>query len=277
MRVDFRDLHHAPPRHLSHLMGLGVCQTGPIYGNLANGDPICIDENTGNEVDCSSPVCAAPTTSSSPASGGTSVLGPPPPANITLGCGADLETYIYQAAAGFIAMPSSFTAGFPGMTISEALTNVANSVCAESSAGSSFGCPPMACDAGTIASLVAKYAALAQPAVSQYQATGMYAPTPAGSAPYVPPVYNTSPSQKVRQLNLPVVQPPSSTATPPPPGVTPSGSQPVGASNTANSNSSNTSTTDWFTQQMISGIPNWGLLLAGGALVFLMVSMGGRK
>jgi len=264
MRVDFRNIHSTPAPTVPRLMGLfglGACQAGP-YGTLPDGTALCVDTTTGDEVACNDPVCgaSAPTTTEP-------ILGPAPPGEITAGCPGTLDSQLYEMAQQMIAMPSTCYESSDG-TIETAFSSAAASLCAESGATAAIaGCPPMTCDPASIATLVQQYTAAVTPSCQQFAQTGAWAPNPSSpTTPYTPP-YIASPAPIT---STPVT---SSLVTPP----ASAGTTNTGSSNT-NSSQTSTPTSDWFTEDsLISNVPNWLLLAGGAAVLFLAISMGGKR
>ena len=283
MRLDFRNLHHAPPPQFSHLMGLGdVCVSGP-YGSDANG-PLCLDQTTGSPVSCSDPRCAAGGGSSAaPASNTPGYIPENNPTFSTQQFGNSttttftLDSYLSQWASGITgqSLDSLANQGMNSVSaIISQLAAVAQQYCQVEAPS----------DCGNISAIVAKYAAMITSAYSNVAASQW---NPATFTAYATPTPSalSVPSIPTPQVPISAVTPPAGgiVVSPTPAAITsgaaaaPSAASSGSTSQTGSTNTSSTSasSTSFLTEDSISGIPNWALLAA--AAVALFIFAGGKR
>lgn len=200
----------------------------------------------------------------------------------TPGCPPDLGTVMDQWVQGVVSFPSSLAGADPG---SEALA-VAEQACVESSAGTPFGCPPMAgCDQ---MEAIAAAAALRVASSPRYQSVinyGAYAPPSTPTQVGTPPTATNPLVGRVNVQPTNAMQPPAAAAVLTPAAISNANVQqgsgtPIGPGGATPGPSPDGVTTTGTNTDITTFLQNnWILIALGvGALVFLpqLMKGGGR-
>jgi hypothetical protein len=273
MRMALRDAHHRPGPQLRGLLG-SLGQAGCEWINQANGDPYW-----GCYVDANGECCAQsgkPCTSSYVGCAGGPPAAPATSPSNTAGQNILAENEEFAAdpnlnSAAYLATQAAYTPGGVAPSAAADTLSELQTYCAQNYLNSQeFGdaIDSSTCENGDpLPSLIAQAAAVTPVSV----VTG-----PPASVPAAQPAAPQS-----SQTTVPAAQPTNVVSSGG--GSAPAGNIPAAAINSSSSTSgglsaSVSSAEDWFTgDTLIAGIPNWGLVLAGVALIWVAVSMGGRR